>query len=108
MGKGFGIQVNEERNDLKVQVVRSADGKITRGLVLGDITYQNMNALLTIHPGEVKDNPTVGVGISDMALDENQLEWLSRIRQALENEGLTIKTFNLVSAQKMYINASYR
>lgn len=107
MSKGFGIQVNEERNDLKVQVVRDADGRITRGLVIGDITQQNVAALLNIHPGEVKDTPTVGVGISDIALDNDMLFWRGKIRQALENEGLRIKQFTFNNPNAIYIDAGY-
>lgn len=105
--KGFGLQISDEQNDLKIVVTRDSNGIITSGLFLGDITYQNMNFILSIHAGEIKDNPTIGIGITDITLDEDLLEWRMKIRQALENDGLVIKELIFDNPEKIFIDGYY-
>ena len=77
-------------------------------MVIGDSTLQNQAMLLTVHQGELKADPLVGVGTSDMLLDEgNMLYWRTRIRQAFESDGLKIKTFKFDRPQQMIIDAHY-
>lgn len=52
-------------------------------LQLGEITPQNQAIIIQSHKGELKENPALGVGISDMLLDNDPLYWRVRIREAL-------------------------
>jgi len=95
MAKNIGILLNPETLDLLIKPQRDAQGKITQGLVVGDITAQNQAMILQAYPGEFKENPEIGVGIDDIVLDNDLLAWRSKIRKQIENEGQTINTFDV-------------
>lgn len=62
-----GIQLADY--DLSVEVVRDNTGKIVSGMVIGDVLEQNQAIILNMHKGELKENPYMGAGVSDMLLD---------------------------------------
>lgn len=76
------------------------------GLTLGEITQQNQAIILQCHKGEIKENPAIGVGISDMLLDHDPLFWRTRIREALEINGQTVDEVR-INTQSITIKASY-
>ena len=88
-----GIQLTDYTPTVRVR--RDRFGKITGGLVVGDTLYQNQALILTLHPGELKDSPVVGVGIIDMLLDHNPAAWKGRIREQLEIDGQTVETITI-------------
>lgn len=73
-----------------IDVRRDAEGRITVGLRTGDVLKQNQALILTLHKGELKERPMVGVGLSDMLLDNDPMYWRSTIRDQLELDGQTV------------------
>ena len=91
-----GIQITDY--DLAVNVTRDTSGKITGGLVIGDILRQNQALILVLHKGELKSDPSVGVGISDMLLDHNLRIWKKEIREQMELDGEKVDSIQITSA----------
>ncbi len=50
--------------DLAIQPVRNADGKIIRGLLIGDTADQDAVIVLKLHQGDLKEDALVGVGLT--------------------------------------------
>lgn len=75
-------------------------------LQLGEITPQNQAIIIQCHKGELKENPALGVGISDMLLDNDPLYWRVRIREALELDGEVVDSIKITSSE-VQINAHY-
>lgn len=106
MGKETGILL-EQSGDLDVKVIRDKDGKIVNGLQVGDATKQNINSILVMHPGELKENPIVGVGISSMLMGHDTLLYKHKIRRQLDVEGMQVDQLE-ISGSEIKINANYR
>lgn len=107
MGKETGILLNSETNDVEIKVVRDDEGKIVQGLQLGDITNQTVSLILKMHPGELKEQPTVGVGIANSLLDHDYLLLKHKIRQQLKTEGMQVNHLE-INGQNIEINAEYK
>lgn len=75
-------------------------------LQLGEITPQNQAIIIQCHKGELKENPALGVGISDMLLDNDPLYWRVRIREAIELDGEVVESIKITSSE-VQINAHY-
>lgn len=75
-------------------------------LLLGEITPQNQAIITQSHKGEIKENPALGVGISDMLLDNDPLYWRVRIREALELDGEVVESIKITSSE-VQIKAHY-
>lgn len=101
---GTGIQLKDY--DLDIDVVKDADGRILQGVRIGDVTAQNQAIILVCHKGEVKEQPAVGVGISDMALDHNPLAWRTKIREQLEFDGQDVDKVT-ITTDSISIDAHY-
>ncbi|WP_435138924.1 hypothetical protein [Formosa sp. A9] len=112
MGKDIGIQVIDNTDqgdvlDLKVQVKRDADIKITTGLVVGHTLEQNKAFLLIGQPNDFKEQPTLGIGFNDNLLDDELLEYRHKIRDQFSRDGLKIKKLELYNINKVQIEAYY-
>lgn len=59
-------------------------------LLVGDVLRQNQALVLSLHKGELKENPSVGVGISDMLLDNDPIYWRTLIKEQLEMDGQSV------------------
>lgn len=59
-------------------------------MAVGDVLHQNQGIILNLHKGELKENPSVGVGISDMLLDNDPIYWRTEIREQFEMDGMTV------------------
>lgn len=110
--KDFGIQLIDNNDDgeildLKIIPVRDSDGMIVSGLVLGNTLEQNKACILIGHQGEFKFNPDLGVGISDLTLGEDYLEFRHRIREHFAKDGLIVKTLDLYENKPIKIIAEY-
>jgi len=105
--KNLGILLNPESNDFDIKVIRDDSGKITQGLHVGDTTKQNIAVILKMQPGELKEQPTVGVGIDNITLDTDFLFYKHRIRQQLDAEGMQVNHLE-INGQNIEINANYR
>lgn len=89
-----------------IDVRRDAEGRIVDGLRLGDILRQNQALILTLHKGELKERPLVGVGLSDMLLDNDPMYWRSSIREQLELDGQTVGSVE-ITTNGVKIDAEY-
>lgn len=96
-----GILMTENENGMPDIVVENGE------MVLGDVLQQNQALILTLHRGELKESPAVGVGISDMLLDHDPLLWRSRIREQLEMDGQTVNDIK-ITTNGVTIDASYK
>lgn len=76
------------------------------GLVVGDILRQNQALLLMLHKGELKERPAVGVGISDMLLDNDPIYWRTMIKEQLEMDGQKVGNVKLTKTG-IQIEATY-
>lgn len=99
-----GIQLTDY--DLAIKVKRDRYGKITSGLVVGDILHQNQAIILTLRPGELKENASVGVGLGDMLLEHDTMAIRREIRQQLEMDGQTVSSVE-VTNKHVTIDATY-
>jgi hypothetical protein len=110
--KSIGIQYNDNNDngevlDLKVSVVRDASGKIMAGLVIGNTLEQNKASILIAHQGEFKFNPDLGVGLGDIALSSDYLEYRHKIRENFTKDGLVVETLDLFENKPLKIIANY-
>ena len=92
--KGTGIQLTKDF-DLLISVARDANGLIVYGLVVGDVTAQNQAAILMAQKGELKEHPTVGIGLNDIINDDNTMYWENQIAEQLKNDGQHIRRLSL-------------
>ncbi|WP_395049395.1 hypothetical protein [Flavobacterium sp.] len=108
--KDRGIQLTDggvQGVDLKIEVVRGSDGKITSGLVVGNTMNQNQAMILIANPGEFKFNPTMGVAIDELLLDDDYLKFRHRIRDHFSKDGLKVRSIQLSEGKPLLIDASY-
>lgn len=99
-----GIQLIEY--DLAFKVEKDRYGKIISGLQVGDILHQNQAVILAIDKGELKENPSIGVGLPNMLLEHDLTAIRSEIRQQLELDGQTVTSVQ-VTSKIVTINAKY-
>ena len=113
MGKGIGIQLNDNASnnveimDFKIDVVRDASGKIEKGITIGATLQQNKALILITQPGEFKFRPDLGVGIEDLLLNSNYLEYRHRIREQFAKDGLKTTRVDLYESRPIEIEANY-
>ena len=99
-----GIQLKDY--DIAVKVKRDRFGRIESGLVVGDILHQNQAIILTARKGDIKENPSIGVGLPDMVLEHNLMAVRNEIRQQLEMDGQRVSSIKVTSAA-VHIDANY-
>ena len=92
--------------DIDVKVQRDSSGKIVSGMVVGDILAQNQALILQLHKGELKEDPSIGVGISDMLLDSDLQNWSREIREQMELDGQTVDRI-VLTENELTIDARY-
>lgn len=109
--KKTGWTLNEETGDLNIKVSRDSLGLITDGLMVGDVQKQNQAIIIYMHPGEMKEKPTVGVGVSSMLLSTDALLYKHRIREQLEADGFRVNHLAIKAEQgdklNIEVNAVY-
>ena len=113
MPKDIGIQLNESNDngeilDVKIEVKRDSDGKIIQGISIGKTLEQNKALILITHLGENKFNPELGVGIEDLLLSEDYLQFRHKIREHFAKDGLKVITVDLYPNKPIKIDAKYR
>lgn len=112
MSKAIGIQLIDSTNDgelmdLKIEPVRDAEGKITSGMVIGHTLEQNKALILLTQPGEFKFRADLGVGIEDIVLDSDFLEYRHKIRSEFAKDGLRTTRIDLYPGKPFKVDASY-
>ena len=75
-------------------------------LSTADTLRQNQALLLMLHKGELKENPAVGIGISDMLLDNDPIYWRTLIKEQLEMDGQRVSGVRLTTTG-IEIKATY-
>lgn len=82
---------------------------VVRGgsLVTGETVHQNQALILLLHKGELKERPAVGVGISDMLLDNDPLYWRAQIKEQLEMDGEKVESVKILE-NGIQIDADYK
>lgn len=104
--KDRGIVITDDY-DFQITVHRDNEAKITAGLTLGNILYQNQAIILLAQPGEIKSSPLVGVGIENILNDEDLLGWQRTIRLQMELDGQVVTRITFGKDQNLEINAKY-
>ena len=99
-----GIQLTDY--DIAIKVERDKFGRIVSGLQVGDILHQNQAIILTARKGELKENPSIGVGMADMVLEHDLNSIRNEIRQQLELDGQKVNVIKLTS-DTVTIDANY-
>lgn len=112
MAKDIGIQLNgtlegESPFDIKIEVQRDSNGKITQGMVVGNILNQNQAIILMANPGDLKFNPTLGVGMGEALLGDDLLEYRHSIRKQFAKDGMTVTKLDLYNDKPITIDAKY-
>jgi len=110
--KDIGIQLADSNQslqsiDLKINVVRDANGLIIQGLVVGNTMSQNQAIIIIANPGEFPFNPTIGVAIDELILDNDYLRMRHRIREHFAKDGLKVKSLELSENKPLSIKANY-
>jgi len=106
MGKDKGILL-DDNFELQINVVRDSNGLITSGLFIGDVTQQNQKIILLAEKGEIKEAPTLGVGIASFLDDDSPSDLLREIRENLREDGQTVKSCGFNTSGKLVIDAGY-
>ncbi len=96
MAKNTGILLNAE-GDILIQ-----NGHIA----IGDTTYQNIYLILTMHKGELKEYPTLGLGISDVIADDDTDYWNYAIRKELQKDEIKVNKLEIHN-NNILIDAKY-
>jgi hypothetical protein len=108
--KGTAIQLTDGTSgsiDLKFDVKRDSSGKIISGLVIGDTLNQNQGLLLVMQPGELKEFPTLGVGIQDFLLSEDFRALPSAVIESFTADGMKVQNVSISKTKQITINATY-
>jgi len=105
MAKDIGLQLNNDL-ELNIQLVRDSTGKIISGLTVGNTLYQNQYMILQAQKVEIKEYSTLGVGINDMANDDDLTSWKKVIREELAKDEMKVNKLVLTSSE-MSLDASY-
>lgn len=110
--KRKGILLDPEKGDLQIKVTRDSLGLIRGGLVVGDVQKQNQAIIINMHPGEMKEAPQVGVGITSMLLSSETLTYKHKIREQLEADGFRVNHLEIINEQdnklNIELNAAYQ
>lgn len=88
-----GIQLTDYEPQINVK--RDSLGQITQGLTLGETLQQSQAIILAMHQGELKERPMIGVGISDMLLDNDPIYWRTKIKEQLEMDGMKVGSIKI-------------
>jgi len=104
--RGRGILIKNDY-ELLITPKREAGGKIVSGLATGNTLHQNTALILICHKGEFKEIPALGVGIEDVLLDDDYLDWRRRIRINLELDDQKVSDVLFSSVDKLKIDSSY-
>lgn len=110
--KGTAIQLIDNPDygnigDLKVLPVRDGNNLIISGLCVDSTLEQNKALILMANAGEIKQYPTLGVGLSDAILGEDLLEYRHKIRKEFAKDGLKVTELELYNNKNISIKAKY-
>lgn len=84
-----GIRLEQEGDTVDIEV--ADDGSVA----VGETHNQEEFLVLVPRKGEWKEHPLLGVGIGDMAGDEDLLYWKREIRENLSRVGIEVSGVSL-------------
>ena len=90
MAKNIGILIDPETGDLQIDPRRNDQNVYVQGLQGGEVTIQNQAAILQAMKGELKEYPTLGVGITNIANDHETTGWAREITAQLKADGMRV------------------
>ena len=100
-----GILLSEQYGDLDINPVFDNDGKIIRGLQIGETDYQNIKLLLSSDKGDSKDYPVLGVSMDKYLKSSDKTDELLReIKVQLEAIGYIQPEVTLDDTGKLVID----
>lgn len=110
--KDIGIQLNEDNStgdilDLKIEPKYDSQGMIISGLCIGSTLEQNKAIILIAHQGELKHRPDAGVGLEDLLLSSDYLDFRHKIREQFAKDGLKVTQLDLFENKPRIIKANY-
>lgn len=93
----IAIQIDDQTHDLRIK---------NGGMVIGDVDKQNQFVILSANKGEIKEHPTLGVGI-DTYTNDNDIQGLKyAIRTNFKMDGLNLQKVDFQN-EKLNIEAYY-
>ena len=104
--KNTGILLTNEC-ELAISVQRDTSGLITSGMLVGNTLYQNQYIILKAQKGELKENPTLGCGIDDLANDDDLNAWQKLIREEMDKDGMQVNKLT-INESGMALEADYK
>lgn len=106
--KETDLLIDPQTGDLQASLERDACGLIIHGLEVGDTTYQNQAVILQANKGELKEYPTLGIGISAMVNDHQDVGWAREISLQLKADGMKVNDVKIdITNNKLTIDAGY-
>jgi len=93
-----GIQLDDNTHDLRI---RSGQ------LAVGTTDEQNQYLILACHQGEIKQHPTLGVGIGDYTNDNDLTALRHSVRVNFDADGLELDSLT-VDENSINIKAHYK
>ena len=94
----IGIQLDDTTHDIRMRNNRIA---------IGDTDEQNQYLILACHPGEIKEHPTLGVGIGDYTNDNDLTALRHSVRVNFDADGLELDSLT-VGETAIDIKAHYK
>lgn len=88
-----GLRLIQENNG--IVDIELSDGE----MAVGETLYQEEYLVLASQRGEWKEHPLVGVGVADMAGDNDLLYWKREITDNFARVGIKIKGVSLDNGQ---------
>ena len=108
MAKNIGILIDPETGDLQIDPRRNDQNVYVQGLQVGEVTIQNQAAILQAMKGELKEYPTLGVGITNIANDHETTGWAREITAQLKADGMRENDVEVdITNNKLTVDADY-
>ena len=97
-----------ETGDLQIDPRRNDQNVYVQGLQVGEVTIQNQAAILQAMKGELKEYPTLGVGITNIANDHETTGWAREITAQLKADGMRVNDVEVdITNNKLTVDADY-
>lgn len=103
----IGNPAEGELRDLAVKAVRNSLGQIVTGLQIGNTENQNKALILIANKGEFFYEPTLGVAIDELVLDNDYLRKSHQIVEELDKDNYKVKEVKLQENKPIQILGTY-
>lgn len=103
----IGNPADGELRDFLIKVTRNASGQIVTGLQIGNTENQNKALILIANKGEFFYEPTLGVAIDELLLDNDYLRKSHQIVEELDKDNYKVKEVTLQKNKPIQIIGNY-